>query len=200
MSSSSRLRLLGLVSFAAGTIAVVLWAAPQSSGAPQVQAYARGALSLKNSRNGAPIFSASNLAPGGSVTGAVTISDTGRLSGSLALSSSNLLDRPGPNGGRLGLLLDLRIDDVTGGTDRPIYAGKLAAMPRQELGCLRRGGKRIYRFTATFPDGGLPPSPTTGDNAFQGSAVSVDYLWTLRSANCSRARRRARSHRRHRRA
>ena len=200
MPLGRRLRSPLLLAFAAGTIAVALWAAPQSSGAPQVQAYARGALSLKNSRNGAPIFSASNLAPGHSVVGTVTISDTGRLSGSLALSSSNLLDTPGPNGGRLGLLLDLRIDDVSGGTDRPIYAGKLAAMPRQRLGCLRRGGKRTYRFRATFPDGGLPPSSTTGDNAFQGSAVSVDYLWTVRSAKCGRGRRRGRSHRRHRRA
>jgi spore coat-associated protein N len=201
MHARRRLRPLAMVGFAAGITAVALWAAPRSSGAPQVQAFAKGALSLKNSRNGSPIFSASNLAPGDSVAGAVTITDTGRLAGSLVLASSNLADTPGPNGGRLGRLLDLHIDDVTGGADRPVYAGKLASMPTQNLGCLLRGGKRTYRFTATFPDGGPPSSSTTGDNAYQGSAVSVNYLWTLSSANCARAgRRRTHSGRRHRRA
>jgi hypothetical protein len=182
-------------------VAIALWAAPGSSGAPQVQAYAKGALSLKNSRNGAPIFSAANLAPGASTTGTVSITNAGKLSGSLALSPANLVDTAGPNGGRLSSLLDLRVDNVTGGTDLPIYAGKLGAMPTEALGCLRRGGRRTYRFTATFPDGGQPPSPTTGDNAFQRSSVRVDYLWTLSSASCARAgQHRTHRHRRYRHA
>jgi hypothetical protein len=175
-----------LLAVAAGAIAVALWAAPRSAGAPQIQAYAKGALSLRNSRNGAPIFSASNLAPGGSVSGAVTITNAGKQSGSLVLSASDLVDTPGANTGSLGAVLDLRVDDVTGGSAVPVYAGKLDAMPAETLGCLRARGKRAYQFTAMFPDGGRPPSATTGDNAYQGSSVRVDYLWTLTSARCSR--------------
>jgi hypothetical protein len=34
------------------------------------------------------------------------------------------------------------------------------------------------RRPPSTPDGGTPPSSSTGDNAYQGSAVSVTYEWT----------------------
>lgn len=183
IKSVRRLRPLVLLVLAAGIIAVGSWAAERSSGAPQVQAYAKGALSLRNSRAGEPIFSASNLRPGSSVTGTVTITNAGRAPGSLALSAHNLHDTPGPNGGRLSLLLDLWVEDITGGSRHRIYAGRLAAMPAQTLGCMRPGRKWTYRFTVTFPDSGRPSSARTADNAFQGSSVRVDYLWKLTATN-----------------
>ena len=38
---------------------------------------------------------------------------------------------------------------------------------------------RTYRVTATFPDGGIPPRPLTGDNALQGSSVELALQWQL---------------------
>ena len=29
----------------------------------------------------------------------------------------------------------------------------------------------------TFPDGGTPAGPTTGDNAYKGDSVTVTYNW-----------------------
>ena len=50
-------------------------------------------------------------------------------------------------------------------------------MPASAMGTLNAGDARRYRFTVTFPDGGVPASATTGDNAYKGDNVTVDYNW-----------------------
>ena len=40
------------------------------------------------------------------------------------------------------------------------------------------GEAHTYTFTVTFPDGGTPGSATTGDNAFKGSSMSIEFDWT----------------------
>ena len=41
---------------------------------------------------------------------------------------------------------------------------------------------RRYRFTATLPDRGAPPSFRTGDNAYIGSGLTVRYTWRASAA------------------
>jgi hypothetical protein len=77
---------------------------------PQMRTTAGGALSLSNSKEGAAIFSASEMAPGHSTEGTVTITNAGSTPGSLALSSSELSDSPGTYGGAVSEVLDLRIE------------------------------------------------------------------------------------------
>jgi hypothetical protein len=138
-----------------------------------------GTLSMSNSRDGAAIVTAAGMAPGHSRAGDVTISNTGDLTGSFALSMANLGDTPGPAGGALSTALDLLIQDVTNAAaPTTVYAGKLGAMGPRVLGDWAPGTSRTYRFTVSLPDGGAPPSPTTGDNAYQGSAMSVKFDWT----------------------
>ena len=46
-----------------------------------------------------------------------------------------------------------------------------------DLGTYAPGAAHRYKFTVSFPDGGTPSGPTTGDNAYKGDSVQVDYNW-----------------------
>jgi hypothetical protein len=138
-----------------------------------------GTLSMSNSKGGGMIVTAHGMAPGDVRAGDVSISNTGDLSGAYSLSQSNVADTPGPAGGVLSGALDVLVQDVTSSAaPATVYSGKLAAMGPRNLGTWTPGAARTYRFTVSLPDGGPPPSPTTGDNAYQGSAVSLRYDWT----------------------
>jgi hypothetical protein len=150
--------------------------APHKAG-PQMRATASGALSLSNSREGAAIFTASNLAPGHSTEGTVTIANTGSAVGSLALSTSELSDSPGTYGGNLSEVLDLQIAETGSGAE--VYSGKLDSMPERQLGPLAPGESRTYRFAVSLPDSGSPPADWSGENVYQQALTSVAYDWTL---------------------
>ena len=137
-----------------------------------------GELHLTNSRDGQAIFQAQDLSPGRSVTGTVQLSNTGSLTGDLGFQQLDVQDQPGTNGGHLSDAVHLDIDDVTGGSVVPVFAGQLAGFQNRALGSIAPGEARTYRFTASLPDSGAPPSPTGGDNTYAGSGMTVRYLWT----------------------
>lgn len=139
---------------------------------------ADGDLHVENSRDGQAIFEAQGLAPGGSVTGTVQLSNSGKLAGDLAVEQLDVNDQPGVNGGRLSDAVYLDVQDVTGGNLIPVFAGQLGGLQSRALGSIAPGEARTYRFTASLPDGGAPPSPSGGDNAYAGSALTVRYSWT----------------------
>jgi hypothetical protein len=132
-----------------------------------------GSLSLSNSREGSAILSLAPMRPGDSVTGTVTIGNTGTLPGDLTLSTSNLVNVPGPSAGALSATLDLLVQDVTNpGSPVSVYSGTIPAMAPVSLGSLSAGASRDYSFRVVFPDTGA------GDNAYQGSSMSVQFDWT----------------------
>jgi Ca2+-binding RTX toxin-like protein len=157
----------------------VVFAAAQdwTAAAPRANALTTGAFSVSDSRAGQAIFTATNLAPGGTTTGTVTIKNTGDAAGSLTLAPISLTDTPGPGGGALSGAIDLRVVEI-GTEDTEIWVGKLGAMPRLTLATLAPGAARTYRFTVTLPDNGVAVD-SAGDNAFQTAAVDVGYEWTL---------------------
>jgi Ca2+-binding RTX toxin-like protein len=164
-------------------VAVAMGTMGSSPATPKLQSSAHGALSESNSLNGGAILSASNLAPGGSVEGEVTIGNTGTGTGSLSLSTARLSDSRGPGGGALSKALDLEVTDVTAGSDLPIYSGKLGAMPVSRLVTLTSGDERTYRFVATLADTGTARSGSPADNVYQHASIRVDYMWTLSSSD-----------------
>jgi hypothetical protein len=166
--------LAGVLVGATQLFAAVL--APRNAG-PQMRTTASGALSLSNSKDGVAIFTASNLAPGHSTEGTVTIANTGSAPGSLALSTSELSDSAGTYGGTLSEVLDLRIADTGSGAE--IYSGKFDAMPEQQLSSLVPGESRAYRFSVSLPDSGSPAADWSGENIYQRASASVSYDWTL---------------------
>jgi hypothetical protein len=172
----SRLLVLAAVALA---LATALTSRPESPPNAARVELVGGTLAMSNAGEGGAIVTAAGMAPGDSRAGDVTISNTGDLAGAYSLSQSNLTDTPGPAGGALSSGLDVLVQDVTNlAAPATVYSGKLAAMGPRALGTWAAGAARTYRFTVSLPDGGPPPSPITGDNAYQGSAVSVKYDWT----------------------
>jgi hypothetical protein len=166
-------RLLSL----AAIVAVVLVCAGAGAARPgrppqAILTQATGDLQLTNSQDGQAIFQASGLAPGGSVTGTVTLSNSGTFPGDLSLQQLDVNDSPGPGGGRLSSVVNLQIADVTGGSSIPVFSGQLGGLESRPLGAIGPGEARTFRFTATLPD---------TDNAFAGSGLTVRYAWNATS-------------------
>lgn len=138
------------------------------------------AFSLSNSKDGQPILTLSNMKPGDSATDTVTITNSGNIESQVALSKFHLQDtHPNCTNCTLSGVLDLVVEEVTNPSEpQGVYSGKLGAMPTVQVGSLARLESKMYRFTVSFPDGGPPPSNTTGDNRYQGASTSVDFVWT----------------------
>ncbi|MEK6230129.1 MAG: hypothetical protein AABM31_12500 [Actinomycetota bacterium] len=153
-------------------------ARPAPPVAESVVVAADGDLDLQNSLGDAPVLSASGLGPGDSATGQVTVTNLGTGSGALSLERQTLTDTPGAGGGNLSERLQLVVHDVTNAlSPTTVYTGALGAMPEKELGPMGPGQVRIYRFDASFPEGG------SADNAYAGAATSVGYRWTVASGS-----------------
>ena len=164
----------------AAAVAVASVSVFTSSSANPNNTFSAGNLSQSNSKNGAAILTAAGMVPGDSEDGRVTIENNGDVDGKFTLSASDLSDTPGPNGGKLSDVLKLKVVD-TFGIPRTLYNGKYNAMPAIDLGTWSKGEQHTYEFTVTFPDSGVPGSPTTGDNAFKGSSTKIQFNWDATS-------------------
>ena len=159
----------------AAAVAVGSTAVFTSSSANPGNTFTAGTLEASNDKEGAAILTANRMIPGESTTGTVRIGNTGDVAGTFSLSSSNVTNNPGPNGGRLSDVLNLRITDT--GSGATIYNGAFNAMPEQDLGSWPAGEEHNYEFVVTFPQGGQPGSNITGDNAYEGSATTITFTW-----------------------
>lgn len=182
LADNPRRSLLALASaLAAVAVAIGSGATFTSGTANPSNTFSAGILSQSSSRNNAAILTASNMIPGSSASGTVTIANTGTVSGTFSLGESNITDTPGKNGGKLSGDLRLIVQNVTNSSSPiTVYSGPLDAMPTKSLGTIAPGSAnaRVYKFTVTMPDNGTPAGPTSGDNAYQGSSTSVQFNWT----------------------
>jgi hypothetical protein len=140
-----------------------------------------GPVTLVSSRPGVALLHADGLKPGGKVDGIVSLTNKGDKPGVLALGITGRRDRPGAYGGRLGNVLKLKVEDLSGRT--PARESTVNQASNFALGTLTGNETRTYRVTATFPDGGIPPTAFTGDNALQGSSVELALQWNLTAAD-----------------
>jgi hypothetical protein len=145
------------------------------------QIKADGPITLSSNRAGTALLHGERLLPGDSITGLITLTNSGDKPGTLALSVGGLNDRPGAFGGRLSSVMRLRLDDLTSGR-APVETALTRTAPLA-LGTLpgRRG--RTYRVTATFPDAGPPAGPALGDNLLKGSSVEMALTWQITAAD-----------------
>jgi hypothetical protein len=171
----TRAHLVAAVTVFAVTLAIVATGALARERPAKMErmAAASGALALSNSAANKAIITAHGLMPGQATTGTITIGNTGEAAGLLSLARTAITDVPGPYGGKLSDVLTLQIDDVSGATPREVFYGEVGGLERIALETLPGGVKRIYRFTAFFPDTG----PNGADNAVMGSSVRFDYEW-----------------------
>jgi spore coat-associated protein N len=138
-----------------------------------------GTLSMSNSKAGAAILSASDMRPGDTATGSVTIANTGSAAGEFTLSSFDVTDVPGRGGGLLSTALVATVTDVTDpSAARRVYSGSLGAMTARALGSFAPGSQHTYHFSVGLPNGG-----GTALDAVQGGSVSVGYRWTASTSS-----------------
>ena len=163
-----------IIAIAAGAVAGS-GAVFTSTSANPANVFTAGNLHHTNSKDGAAILTASLMKPGDTVQGTVTIANDGDLAGTFSLTSSNLSDTPGPNGGNLSDVLELQIVDQT--TSTTIYEGAITSVGTISAGTYAAGASHTYQFTVTFPDGGTPGGATTGDNAYKSSSMSIEFDW-----------------------
>jgi hypothetical protein len=140
-----------------------------------------GPVTLSSSRPGVALLRADGLKPGDKVAGIVSMTNQGDKPGALALGVTGRRDRPGAYGGRLGNVLKLKVEDLSGRT--PARESVVNQASIFALGTMAGRETRTYRVTATFPDGGVPPTAFTGDNALQGASVELALQWNLTAAD-----------------
>ena len=138
-----------------------------------------GTMSHSNSKDDDTILAVSGLKPDDSASGTVDIANTGNSDGVFTLTKSNILNSDTDN--PLSAKLDLLVEDLgpPSAPTAPVqkYGGKLGAMGTIGLGTYASGEAHRYKFTVTFPDGGTPAGPTSGDNAYKGDSASVRFNW-----------------------
>ena len=133
-------------------------------------------LGLSNSKNGVAVLGASNMRPGDSTTGTVTLTNTGNVDSELSLQKSNLRETAGTGGGVLSEVLQLHLQNVTKPVPVTLYDGRLAAMPAVSLGAFaKKTAGQTYRFTVTLPN-------SAGDR-YEQASTRVDYVWTQTKSN-----------------
>jgi spore coat-associated protein N len=133
-------------------------------------------LGLSNSKNGVAVLGASNMRPGDTATGTVTLTNTGNVDSDLSLQKTNLRETAGPGGGVLSEVLQLQVQNVTKPTPVILYNGRLATMPALPLGAFpKKAAGQTYRFTVTLPS-------SAGDR-YEQASTRVDYVWTQTKSN-----------------
>lgn len=137
--------------------------------------FTAGVLTHTNSDANAAFMTLADMYPGETRTGSVTITNTGSVNGDLSLTQTSFTDTPGANGGNLSNALTIVI--TQGATT--VYTGALNAMGTVPAGTLNPLVPTQYDWAVTFPDTGDPGGATIGDNAYQGSSVSVRYDWEM---------------------
>jgi hypothetical protein len=160
------LSLLGLVSFAAvgGTFANFT-ATPTSI---SNNGFTAGSLTMNRSGSGA-IFSSAAMKIGDSVTGSVTITNSGNLAGAYILSGSS------SGSSSLGSQLQLKIYKDVDSSGVPVYSGALSGFSSADLGTFAANGDaHTFYFHVTLPSTGTD----AGDNVFQGLASSATFTWS----------------------
>jgi spore coat-associated protein N len=138
--------------------------------------FTAGILKHTNGKDGAAILTATKMKPGDSVSGAVTIANDGDLAGVFSLATSNMTDTAGANGGKLSDVLKVKIVDQT--TSATLYDGTIKSVGTIAAGTFPAAATHTYQFTVSFPEGGTPANNTSGDNAYKGSSMSIQFDWS----------------------
>jgi spore coat-associated protein N len=171
-----------LMLLVAGGLAVGSGASFTSQTASPGNLITAGALTANNDKkhNGTEgaIFHADNMKPGDTVTGTVTVSNTGNVDGdfSLAMAAPTLSGTGSNLSNRLHLKVEA-LDSSNAVTATPIDTVIASVGPDPfALGTWAGNTSHKYRFTVTWPTG------LTDDNDYMSSGVSMDFTWSATQA------------------
>lgn len=150
---------------AAGAIAVGSGATFTSTSSNTISAVTAGTLTHSNSKADAAIFNLTNMKPGDTLNGSLTLKNTGSLPAAFSLtetSSANAFT---------GANLKLTIKD-SAAPSTPVYDGTFGGLvdgTKNALGTFAAGESHTYTFTVTL-DQNTP-------DADQGKSASAAYKW-----------------------
>lgn len=149
---------------AAGAVAVGSGATFTSGSNNTISAVTSGTLSQENSKDGQAIFTLTDMKPGDTVNGRLSITNTGSLPATFGLtevSSSN-----GFSAGNL----TLTITNTTTGAE--VYAGEFGGLEnnvKKDLGVVEGGDQNDYLFQVKLNQG--------AGNVDQGQTAGATYSW-----------------------
>jgi len=195
MGRFSRTGFIGRVLYAATAsgLSVVAVAIASGTGGPAAAPQAgiettslAGALS-PGDRPAGTVLEVSDLEPGQSADGTVTVVNRGDSGGLLTLSAPGVSDAPGAGGGALSKRIQVTVLDVTGtGAPELVYSGGVAAMRARTLGHVAPGETRSYLVGASFIPGVGPDSAAGGDDAYTGGSARLTLNWGAMTASSAR--------------
>lgn len=164
LSSPRRLLSALVILLAATGVAVGSGATFSSHTANASNTFTSGTLLQTNSKDGLAVVTGSNLKPGDTKTGEVTIKNTGTLAGDFTLSET------GATNGFTAGSLKVSVDDVTTpSAPKSIYTGDLGGLAKKSLGSFAVNESHTYRFTVTLA--------SSAPNADQGKSATANYEW-----------------------
>jgi hypothetical protein len=140
--------------------------------------FSAGILHISANPSGA-ILNASDLKPGDSATGQVTITNDGTVDGnnwqlSQAITTETQgTDPDNPQShGNLSSKLNLKVEDLT--ANQTVYNGDLASLSQASIPTISKGAANghNFKFTVTFPGGG------SNDNQYEGGSLTAKYTWS----------------------
>ena len=130
-----------------------------------------GILKHTNSKEGLAILNVSNIKPGETKSGSVTLTNTGNITGDLSVKASNVV--PTTPAGNQPLSPRLTFKISSGGTQ--LWTGTLTDLATaKSLGTLPVGAKS-FDVDVTMTNGG----PAGADNVYQGSGVAATFDWEI---------------------
>jgi hypothetical protein len=168
--------LLSLVSVAAVSAAAIGGTFATFTATPTTissNAFTSGTLTMSRSGSGA-IFASGNMKIGDEATGSVTITNTGSLAATYALTGAVSGDAT------IGSTLNLKIyADNDGVAGSKIYDGALNGVSSLALGSFAAtSGSHTYHFHVSLPSTGTD----AGDNALQGKSATASFTWSATQA------------------
>ncbi len=153
---------LALVSLALGS--AIFSGASFTSKSANSASLAAASIQLSSSAANQAIVAASGMKPGDSRQGTITIGNKGSAAGILVLKSTGL------TGSALAAVIDLKVEDVTGGGSSQKWSGKLGSFSSVGLGSFPAAASRDYRFTLSWP-------AAADEASLQGASVSLTFQW-----------------------
>jgi len=152
---------------AAGAIAVGSGATFSSSTGNTISSVTSGTLSHTNSKDKQAVFTLTDMKPGDTVNGTLTLKNTGSLPADFSLTEvSSTNGFTGSN-----LTLDI-VDTTVAGSPVSVYSGDFGGLAdgvKKELGTWPAGATHTFRFTVKLD--------TNTPNADQGKTAGATYAW-----------------------
>lgn len=165
VSGRGRKALLPLATLlVAGAIAVGSGATFTSTSGNTISAVTSGTLSHTNSKDAQAIFNLTNIKPGDTVNGTLTLTNTGSLPANFSLT-----ENVSSNGFKADML-KLVITNVT--TNKQVFSGNFGGLAdgvANALGQVDPGVANTFRFTVTLDQ--------AADNTQQGRTANATYTW-----------------------